>query len=132
MTEGIIAAAAEMRASSFASSPARHLIDTNIVNVQKLRTIYKDAASMAYMLWTRKTAMKVFTLADMGRLTFDSEDPRLKPHSLVHPDDHEDKLRGRQITLIVHPLLQVCGTDEGRDYDNVRVWAPAEVWFKTK
>jgi hypothetical protein len=128
----MIAKVAELHASRFATSSARYLIDTNTANIKKLNSIYQEAASVSYMLWTRKTAMTLVTLSDMGSPTFDVDDSTLKPHTMVHPDDHDDKLKGRQITLIVHPLLRVYGTDEGRDYDNARVWVPAEVWFDTK
>ncbi|RDL35848.1 Uncharacterized protein BP5553_06460 [Venustampulla echinocandica] len=125
-TKGMIAKVAELHASRFAASSARYLIDTNKANAKKLSSIYQEAASVSYMLWTRKTAMRLVTLSDMGSPTFNVDNSRLKPHTMVHPDDHDDQLKGRQITLIVHPLLQVCGTDEGRDYDNARVWVPAE------
>jgi hypothetical protein len=128
----MIAKVAGLHASRFATGSARYLIDTNTANIKKLSSIYKEAASVSYMLWTRKTAMRLVTLSDMKNPTFDIGDPRLKPHTLVHPDDHDDKLKGRQVTLIVHPLLQVYGTDEGKDYDKERVWVPAEVWFNTK
>jgi len=128
----VIAKVAELHASRFAASSARHLMDANTANIKKLNSIYQEAASVSYMLWTRKVAMSLVTLSDMQSSTFDAEDSRLKPHTMVHPDDHDDKLKGRQITLIVNPLLQVYGTDEGRDYDNARVWVPAEVWFDTK
>ncbi|KAH8650614.1 hypothetical protein BGZ60DRAFT_421435 [Tricladium varicosporioides] len=131
-TEGMIAKAAELHASRFAASSARYLVDTNTANTKKLNSIYQEAASVSYMLWTRKIAMRLISLSDMGSPTFDVDDSRLKPHTMVHPDDHDDKLKGRKITLIVHPLLQVYGTDEGRDYDNARVWIPTEVWFDTR
>ncbi|KFY46822.1 hypothetical protein V495_02243 [Pseudogymnoascus sp. VKM F-4514 (FW-929)] len=131
-TKGMITKVARLHASRFAASSARHLIDTNTANIQRLNSIYQEAASIAYMLWTRKTAMRLSTLNDLGSPTFDVDDSRLKPHTMVHPDDHDDKLKGRNITLIVHPLLQVYGTDEGKDYDNVRVWVPAEAWFDTR
>ena len=131
-TKGMIAKVAELHASRFAASSARHLIDANTANIKRLNSIYQETALDAYMLWTRRTAMKLVTLSDMGSPTFDVDDSRFKPHNMVHPDDHGDKLKGRHITLVVHPLLQVYGTDQGRDYDKVRVWAPAEAWFDTK
>jgi hypothetical protein len=131
-TKGMIAQVAELHASRFAASSVRYLIDINTANIKKLNSIYQEAASLSYILWTRKTAMRLITLSDLGSPTFDVDDSRFKAHTMVHPDDYDDKLKGRQITLIIQPLLQVYGTDEGRDYDNARVWVPAEVWFDTK
>ena len=68
----------------------------------------------------------------MDRPIFDVENPHLVPHPLVHPENHEDQLKGRPIAVIVHPLLQVYGTDEAKDYGEGRLWVPAEVWLDSK
>jgi hypothetical protein len=128
----MIADVAGLHVSRFAASSARHLINAKTASIEKLNSIYQEAASVSYMLWTRKIAMRLETLSTMGSPVFEVDDPRLKPHAMVHPDDHKDKLKGRQVTLIVHPLLRVYGTDEGKNYDKARVWVPAEVWFETK
>jgi hypothetical protein len=134
VTEGAIAHVSEQQASHFAASPARYLIDTNVKHdyIKKLYSIYQEAATISYRLWTRRTAMKCYTLHNMKNLAFDIDDPNLVPHTLVHPDEHEDQLKGRTIALIVHPLLRVYGTDEAKNYHKGRVWAPAEVWFDTR
>lgn len=133
-TEGLIAKVINRHASDFLASPARCLIDNKAIanTTKKLKTIYQEAANISYMLWTRRTTMKCVTLQEMGRPIFDVENPYLVPHPLVHPENHEDQLKGRPITVIVHPLLQVYGTDEAKDYDEGRVWVPAEVWLDSK
>lgn len=73
--------------------------------------------------------MKCTTLKDMGNPTFDPESLHMADHSVIHPDDHEGRLKVQYISVIVYPLLEVWGTDEARDYDQARVWAAAEVWF---
>lgn len=81
--------------------------------------------------------MRCFTLQELedGRPTFRVNDPYKVPHTLVRCDDddgHEDELEHKPITVIVHPLLLVYGTDESRDYDQHRVWAQAEVWLDSR
>ena len=34
--------------------------------------------------------------------------------------------------MFVHPLLEVAGTDEAKDYDQERVWAKGVVWLDSK
>lgn len=70
-TKGIIAKVAELHASRFAASSTQHLIDANTANIKRPNSIYQEAALVAYMLWTRKTAMRLVTLNDMGSPTFD-------------------------------------------------------------
>jgi hypothetical protein len=134
VTEGMIAHVSEQQASRFVASPARYLIDTNVKHdyIKKLYSIYQETETISYRLWTRRTAMRCYTLRSLKNTTFDVENPNLVPHTLVRPDEHEDQLKGKPITLFVHPLLRVYGTDEAKDYDKGRVWAPAEVWFDTQ
>ncbi|PVH80367.1 hypothetical protein DL98DRAFT_418771 [Cadophora sp. DSE1049] len=132
-TKSKISTIASHRASRFLASPARHLLvistDAKTNHIAKLNSIYQEAATTSCGLWMRRTAMRCTTLRDMESPVFDVDDPRMAPHSLIHPDEDEEKLKGRQIKVLVHPLLEVLGTDEARYYDEARVWVPAEVWF---
>jgi hypothetical protein len=51
----------------------------------------------------------------------------LEPHPLFHPEDHEDELRDRFITMVLHPMLQGYTEDEKE-----ALMAPAVVWFDSK
>jgi len=76
--------------------------------------------------------MRCLTLHEMGHPTFDIDNQCLVPHTLVRYDEHDDKLQNTPITVIVHPLLEVYGTDKAKDYDKWRVWSPAEVWLDSR
>jgi hypothetical protein len=134
LTEGLIAQIANLQACNFLTGPARHLIDneTKTDFMNKLKEIYKEAASVSYMLWTRRTEMRCFTLDEVGHLAFDAESPHFEPDNLVRYDEHEDQLKDKPITVMVHPLLQVYGTDEAIDYHRGRVWAKGVVWLDSR
>lgn len=134
-TEGMIRKISERQASKFLSGPARHLINADILTnglSEKIRSAYHEAAALSYKLWTRRTAMRLKSLYDLQHLPFNVDDIRLVPHPTVRYEEHEDQLEGKPITVIVHPLLEVYGTDEAEDYDKGRVWACAEVWLESK
>jgi hypothetical protein len=133
-TEDSIAQAAGRQASAFLASPARYLIEdnANTVLTNKFNKIYSDAAKLSYTLWTRRTQMRCFTLHEIKHLAFDHESPDFDPDNLVRFEDHEDHLKGKTVTVIVHPLLKVYGTDEAKDYDQGRVWAKGVVWLDSK
>ena len=99
-----------------------------------LSEIYVDAGKLSYRLWTQRTTMKIWTLKDMGPRGFDADNQYLKPHPSVKYDEHDDQLKGKLITLIVHPLVEAFGKDDGKDYnyDKSRIWASAEVWLNSK
>jgi hypothetical protein len=135
MTEKIIADVSQNQASNFMNSAAQYLLDVNSNNEERrkwLNDIYQEAATLSYRLWTQKTTLRCMTLRDMEHQTFDAESEYLKPHPLVRYDEHEDQLKGKPITLMVHPLLQVFGTDDGKSYDSGRIWASGEVWLDSK
>jgi len=133
-TEDLIVQAAGRQASAFLASPARYLIEDNADTVltNKLNKIYSDAAKLSYTLWTRRTQMRCFTLHEIKHLAFDHESPDFDPDNLVRFEDHEDLLKDKTVTVIVHPLLKVYGTDEAKDYDQGRVWAKGVVWLDSK
>lgn len=130
-TQIAITERADSQALKFLGSPAQHFINdearTNCAH--KLKAIYREAANISYNSWTRRTYLEHTTLESMRGLYFDPDDKRMVAHSSVDYEIHDDQLKGRPISVIVHPLLRVFGTDDGKDYDQCRVWAPAEVWL---
>jgi hypothetical protein len=135
-TRGIIATVAKKQAATFMASSARHFIsnDAKPDYAQKLEVIYQESATLSYQLWTRRTAMRCYTLRELDHPTFDKDNPQFVPHPQVRYDEHDDLLKGEPIILIVHPLLKFYGTEEGQDYDEGRMWmwAPAEVWLNSR
>jgi len=133
-TSDLISKVANLQAAHFLEGPARHLIkDEAKANVDgKLQRIYQTAANISYQLWTRRSTLKCSTLKDLGPHRFDPESNALIPHTSVKFEQFEDKLKNRPITLIVHPLLQLYGTNDAKDYHQGSVWAPAEVWLDSR
>jgi hypothetical protein len=133
-TSELISNVANLQAAHFLEGPARHLIhDGAKTNPgSKLQSIYQMAANISYMMWTRRATLKCCTLRHLHQPTFDPESKDLIPHSSVKFDQFEDQLEGRPITLIVHPLLQLYGTNDAKNYDQGSVWAPAEVWLDSR
>lgn len=132
--EEALARVAQQRATVFLTGPASFLIEKNTKSdvTPKLQNIYNEAVKQSYMLWTRRTEMKCSTLRDIEQPGFDVESPFFDPDNLMRPEDHADQLKDRPITVLVHPLLEVAGTDEAIDYDQKRVWAKGVVWLDGK
>jgi hypothetical protein len=135
MTEENIAKVSQWYALDFVEGAARHLLDpkgNNEAMNKSLGSIYLEAATLSYNLWTQRTTLDCTTLHDVAELTFDADSEAFKPHSLVRYDEHEDQLKGKPAKLMVHPLLRAFGTDDGKDYNYERIWASAEVWLDSK
>jgi len=132
-TDGHILRVAKLQSAKFIAGPARVFINPEMKDASRtLDIIFQEAAVLSYQLWTRRTAIKCTTLKDSAGLTFNINNPRMEPHTLVRYDDHEDQLLGKPITVLVHPLVEVYGTDEGEDYNKSRIWVPGEVWLDSR
>jgi hypothetical protein len=133
-TSGLISKVANLQATHFLEGPARHLIrdEAKANSGSKLHRIYHMAANISYMMWTRRTTMKCYTLKHLGQPAFDPESKDLIPHSSVKYDKFKNQLKGKPISLIIHPLLRLFGTNDAEDYDRGSVWAPAEVWLDSR
>jgi hypothetical protein len=134
-TEAQIDGVSEWHAKQFVEGPARHLIHdyTEGQFFQRVKSIYKQAAELSYQLWTRRTTIKCVALREMDRPKFAVDDPYIEPHASVRYDDHQDQLFDRPISVVVHPIVEAFGTDEGDAYDQPgRVWAKAVVWLDSR
>ncbi|QSZ31529.1 hypothetical protein DSL72_001096 [Monilinia vaccinii-corymbosi] len=132
VTESMIAKAADRQASNFLEGAARYLIniEARVRGEDKLKAIFHEAATMSYLLWTRRTSLQFgYTLHDLNYPVFNPDTKYWVPHSSVDYESHEDQLHGKAISILLHPLVMVYGTEDGKDYDQQRVWAPAEVWL---
>ena len=130
-TERLIMRIGEQQASCFLAGPAQYLIKSEAKTdfTSKLKKIFNEAASISYLLSTQRTVMRCRSLHDLAPFTFNGDCPQYTPDNLVRYEGQEERLKGSTVTLMVHPLLEVYGTDEAEDYSKSRVWAPGVVWF---
>ncbi|KAJ8057845.1 hypothetical protein OCU04_013031 [Sclerotinia nivalis] len=136
LTEEMIFKVADREASIFLEGAAQYLMDNEALAKfsDKLYPIYREAAIMSYNLWARRTKLVCRTLHGgmRGRPVFHPNSKEMIAHSSVDYDSHADQLKGKAISIILHPCLKVYGTDDGKDYHQGRVWAPAEVWLDSR
>ncbi|TGO26563.1 hypothetical protein BPAE_0057g00390 [Botrytis paeoniae] len=133
-TEQMILDEADQQASKFLKGAALYLI-RNVALVDagdKLKAIYREAATMSYKLWSRRTCLSCTTLNNLNYPTFEPYSKYMVAHSSVDYEKHRDLLNGKPISIMVHPCLIVFGTDDAKDYDQQRVWASAEVWLDSR
>ncbi|KAF5869579.1 uncharacterized protein Bfra_010775 [Botrytis fragariae] len=130
-TEQMILDEADEQASKFLKGAAQYLVsdEARADAGDKLKAIYREAATMSYKLWSRRTLLSCTTLSNLDHPTFEPNNKYMVAHSSVDYEKHESLLYGKPISIIVHPCLIVFGTDDAKDYDQQRVWAPAEVWL---
>lgn len=136
LTQGLVQSAAITHAQAFLTGPAKLLVPETHRNLAltKVRELYVYAGELAIELWTRTDALKVSSLEDLGgEVRFSMRNEIMVPHPLVKVDDGFEGLSmGAPVAVLVQPLLELCGDEQGRRFDGVkRVLAPAEVWCDT-
>jgi hypothetical protein len=129
-----MARVADQQAAQFLAGPARYLIRDEVKEsaATTLQNLYRNAANTSYMLWTRRSFIRCYTLQNLNGLAFHPDSKSFIPHSSVRYDDFADQLEGKPVSLMVHPLLKLFGTNDAKDYDVGSVWAPAEVWLDSR
>ncbi|KAG4427172.1 hypothetical protein IFR05_017345, partial [Cadophora sp. M221] len=125
---------AQEQAEAFLAGPASLLVKNSTESdvVHKLKNIYDEAVRQSYMLWTRRTEMRCSTLRDIQLPGFDAESPFFDPDNFMRHESHGDQMKDRAVTVLVHPMLKVAGTDEAKNYDQERVWVKGVVWLDSK
>ncbi|EPE32826.1 hypothetical protein GLAREA_05838 [Glarea lozoyensis ATCC 20868] len=121
--DSLISRVSSLKSDAFLASPARHLLTPS----PKIAALYNRAAHIAYTLWMRKSHVVLYTLKELESPKFDGNSRVLVPHSSVRWEEVEGGLLGREVGLIVHPLVRVFGVGEGGEREGA-VWAPGEVW----
>ena len=90
--EAAIARVAQQQATAFLAGPASFLVENNTKSdvAHKLKKIYDEAVRQSYMLWTRRTEMRCYTLRDIDQPSFDAGCLLFDPDTLMRHEDHED------------------------------------------
>jgi hypothetical protein len=128
-TDQMIAQRAQYSANKFFDSPVSILIDKGKLKdkaKKRVRTMFVNAAKLAYKLWTSKTWVVVMDAKELPE-TFSTDGNSMKAHPLVDFEGDMSKLVGQKIDLVAHPLLLIYGNNEGEKYEEYRVLMPAEV-----
>ena len=124
-------------ARSFEKSPVAALLNVKFMESatkDAFRTtlvkLFEDAGRMAMRLWTQRTEIRCWYLADLRKEAFAVDSTLMQAHNLHKLDDPKDhRMDGKRIKLVVHPAVLRYGSHDGEDYDRSQVWAKAIVWL---
>jgi hypothetical protein len=95
-----------------------------------LVSIFEEAGDLAMRVWTHRPGIKYHFIQDVVQRRFAVDSPIMQAHPLHKLDDPSDhSLDGRQVSLVVHPVVVRVGTHDGESYEQERVWVKAVVWF---
>jgi hypothetical protein len=130
----LISNAANLQVIHFLEGPARHLMreEAKAKFGSRIRILYQTAAKISFEMWMGKPTLRCHNLRLLGQRAFDPDDKDFIPNSLIRYENFEDQLKGKPISLILHPLLEVYGTNDAKDHDHGSVWVPGEVWLDSR
>ncbi|KAH6612880.1 hypothetical protein B0J18DRAFT_441301 [Chaetomium sp. MPI-SDFR-AT-0129] len=127
-------------AIDFYTSPAQHLIkpptqpggdaqEQDNACLTDLEAISQHAGELSSRLWSRRTALRVKSLAELKDERFVARSELMKAHPLHRLYEDDDECDGWLVGVVTHPAVLGFGSGDGRDYTAPRVWMKAEVWL---
>jgi hypothetical protein len=128
---------AEM-AADFLNGPAQfvmHKLDLSAA-AERAKRVFDAAVSLAYQLWSEKTYVQPYELADLAqggrRFALGSELLESHPlHKLEAAEDGDEahRLDGQVPRIVTFPAILLYGTSDAEDYDNYSILIAAQVWL---
>ncbi|KAE8342567.1 hypothetical protein BDV24DRAFT_162458 [Aspergillus arachidicola] len=97
---------------------------------QELQSLYAAAAHLALSLWSQPTLMVCRNQQHLPDFAIAS--PMMIAHRLHHLDEEDSRLDGKQVLLVIRPVVLAFGTVNAEHYDLSKVWAPATVVINEK
>ncbi|KAE8396112.1 hypothetical protein BDV23DRAFT_144369 [Aspergillus alliaceus] len=108
---------------------SRNTEDAKKMN-QELQSLYAGAAHLALSLWSQPTFMVCRSQQHLPVFTITN--PMMTAHRLHHLDEDDCKLDGKQVLLVIRPVVLAFGTVNAEHYDLSKVWARATVLVNEK
>lgn len=118
------------RAQAFLQGPVQ-ILSTGLTESEKskckeeLQEVYISAAELSASLWTQRTYTSNDGLRQLN--AFSIKSPEMVAHPLHRLDDEDHSMDGKEILLVVYPLVTAYGNDDGESYDQRTAWAKAIV-----
>lgn len=112
----------------FLSSMAKLLINEENEFQDRLDALFKLAQKISLSIWTRKSNVVCSFAEDLKDTTYVEDCSQIIPHDLFLSGDIST-LIGRKMTVLVHPLIEAYGNEDGDDYANGRILSAAVGWY---
>jgi hypothetical protein len=113
----------------FLSGSAGKLIKYTTEDFQsQLDRLFMRAKHLSLDIWTRRSTIVCSFIQALKDEVYVDKSKKLVPHPLFLPEDLSE-LYGKQFSILVHPLIEVFGNEEGQEYSEGRVLTSAVVWF---
>jgi hypothetical protein len=95
---------------------------------KELFEIIQATGELFSSLWKQKVHIET-RLEDFHRKPFNVASNQLESHPALHLEEGDTKMDGSLIEMVVQPAILAWGNEEGKDYNEYKVWAKAVVWL---
>jgi hypothetical protein len=114
----------------FDSGKARVLYRSCDAN-QRRKELYEIIHALGELfnsLWKQKVHIVCRGLDHFQRTSFTASSDLMTAHAAYRLDEADTKLDGLPVQMVVQPAILAYGNEEGKNYDQYKVWAKAVVW----
>jgi hypothetical protein len=91
---------------------------------QELQRLYQSAEELSLSLWSQRTSMEC---KGLEALPVFNDNGTMRAHRLHQLDEDDDRLNGKNVLVVIQPLVVAYGTEDAEDYDKEKTWARAIV-----
>ncbi|CZR66897.1 uncharacterized protein PAC_16798 [Phialocephala subalpina] len=113
----------------FLSGVAGKLVEDTSEELQsQLDRIFGRAKNLSLNIWARRSNLVCYFAQDMKDELYVDWSEKLVPHTFLLPEDRTT-LHNKHFSVLVHPLMEVFGNEEGQACAKGRVLASAVAWF---
>lgn len=102
--------------------------DTSEELQRRLDRLFGRAKNLSLNIWARRSNLVCSFAQDLKDEVYADLSEKLVPHTFLLPEDRST-LQNKHFSVLVHPLMEVFGNEEGQEYSKGRILAPAVAWF---
>jgi enamine deaminase RidA (YjgF/YER057c/UK114 family) len=113
----------------FLSGFAGNLIEETSEELQsQLHRIFARAKNLSLNIWSRRSNLVCSFAQDLKDEVYVESSEKFDPDRFLLPDDRS-MLHNKHFSVLVHPLMELFGNEEGQGYSGGRVLIYAAAWF---
>ena len=96
-----------------------------------LLDIFRFTGDLFSSLWKQKVAIVSWGSEKFQKTSFAIDSDLIMAHPVHSLEDGDSRMNGHSIQMVVQPAILAYGNEEGKNYEEFKVWAKAVVWLSS-
>ena len=96
---------------------------------EELLDVMRTVGDLFSSLWKQRVFTVPWGNEKLQKMQFSVGSRTMTAHPSHRLEDGDARLNGRTVQMVVQPAILAYGNEEGRNFDESKVWAKAVVWL---